>query len=608
MVFSQINRSIDYNKVKTSIDDDLEHQSSIYEMELLGKDVEIVLGKERKLENLSYFIFYIVLHSGKVRPVGVFEIENDKVSSIYDSDGDIEIDKLMGPLLFENIDLTDSLRPETEKKELDNTSADSEEPTADSEEKIQKVTPTFPVSTGLWIQQFLQDNNFGIKDNEGGGDCLFATIRDAFQEKEVEYTVGDLRKKLSNEATQDLFENYRLLYDSFYNAIKESKEKLNTIATENNALKKALPKEENTSKQIAIVEKAKKLKQEFYKVKNELLVSQQMMDEMKFMKNITSLQQFKALINTCRFWGDTWGISTLERVLNTKFILLSSESFETGDTDNVLQCGHLNDTILIEKGTFTPSHYIIMDYTGDHYKLITYGPRSIFTFSELPESIKNLVLDKCLEKLAGPYAIIPEFLAEKMSKTDSKNNDNNDKNVSLIQQLNLDPETVFMFYSRSNSKPLPGKGSGESIKRENRNNYKKLAGFKDWRKKLSNTWVAPIDVDGYQWQTVTHFYEGSKYKKTKPDIYYQFTLDSRSELGKDVDKAKSFNDFEPDMDFFGERGKNVLKEGLHAKFTQHPELRDILVSTHDATLMEYSPRKPPQLAIELMTLRKDITL
>ena len=72
-----------------------------------------------------------------------------------------------------------------------------------------------------------------------------------------------------------------------------------------------------------------------------------MLEEQDFMKGITSLDQFKAKINTCKFWGDTWAISTLERILNTKFILLSEENFLTGDIENVLQCGQLNDKILV---------------------------------------------------------------------------------------------------------------------------------------------------------------------------------------------------------------------------------------------------------------------
>ena len=72
------------------------------------------------------------------------------------------------------------------------------------------------------------------------------------------------------------------------------------------------------------------------------------------MNGVKSLQQFRAVINTCRFWGDTWAITTLERALNTKFILLSEENFEEGDLDNVLQCGQLNDDELESSGTLHP--------------------------------------------------------------------------------------------------------------------------------------------------------------------------------------------------------------------------------------------------------------
>jgi hypothetical protein len=91
------------------------------------------------------------------------------------------------------------------------------------------------------------------------------------------------------------------------------------------------------------------------------------------MKKIHNLTQFKALLQTCAFWGDTWAISTLERVLNIKVILFSEESFKASDIDNVLTCGQLNDTVLEEKGVFTPDYYILAIYQGYHYQLISYN-------------------------------------------------------------------------------------------------------------------------------------------------------------------------------------------------------------------------------------------
>ena len=207
--------------------------------------------------------------------------------------------------------------------------------------------------------------------------------------------------------------------------------------------------------------------------------------------------------------------------------------------------------------------------------------------------------------MSGPYAIIPEFASEKLS---SPLVEVSHDEVVASHSINSDPETVFMFYGRSNNKPLPGKGTGEKIRNDRRDAYKKLASIQEWRRKLSNEWIAPIDIDGHQWQSVEHFYQGSKYKKSRPDIYYQFTLDSRSELGKSVERAKKFKDFEPDMDFFGKRGKEVLHEALEAKFKQNKDLRQMLALTLDATLMEYQPKKPATQAFELMEIRKNLTV
>ena len=63
-----------------------------------------------------------------------------------------------------------------------------------------------------------------------------------------------------------------------------------------------------------------------------------MLEEFKFMKGIDTLEKFKKIIKTCDFWAETWAISTLERLLNIKIIILSSEAYKLGDLLNVLQC------------------------------------------------------------------------------------------------------------------------------------------------------------------------------------------------------------------------------------------------------------------------------
>ena len=47
-----------------------------------------------------------------------------------------------------------------------------------------------------------------MTDNEGGGDCLFAVIRDALKSADKDVSVMELRKKLSSEATEEIYKNY----------------------------------------------------------------------------------------------------------------------------------------------------------------------------------------------------------------------------------------------------------------------------------------------------------------------------------------------------------------------------------------------------------------
>ena len=623
MVKSHLNPDISYEEPIDIHVDDVNHDSDVYELEILGKNVEIVLGREKTKDDISYYNVYLVVKSGSMRPIAIYEVLTSNLSNVLDEDGDLELDKMNGPLLFANIDLSDANSPEPQTGVSDSESTDSTD--ADEGEEDREVgspqegdsdaedvlLPPLPpasrkeeekekqeVGTGLWIQKFMQNKNYNIIDNEGGGDCLFAVIRDAFTQIGKTYTVGDLRKLLSDAVTEDVFMNYYQLYTETSVSIAADKQRLTEIVAENNILREKLPLTRDSREQKIIVQQAKKLKDEFERIKREQRISTNMLEEYKFMKGVKSLQQFRAVINTCRFWGDTWAITTLERSLNTKFILLSEENFEQGDLDNVLQCGQLNDDELEASGTFTPDYYITMDYTGWHYKLITYKEHGIFTYDQLPYAIRDLIVDKCLERLSGPYALIPEFV-------DARLTDKKDINV-VLEVMESDPKTVFTFYGRSNAKPLPGKGSGERITKERQSEFRQLATISDWRKKLSNEWIAPFDIDGHQWQSVEHYYQGNKYKQSNPEIYYQFTLDSRSELGKTIERAKTFKDVEPDMDFAGKRGKEILYRVLEAKFVQHPELKHALLATKDATLQIYRPRTEPTKAVELMRLRKNL--
>ena len=90
------------------------------------------------------------------------------------------------------------------------------------------------------------------------------------------------------------------------------------------------------------------------------------------------------------------------------------------------------------------------------------------------------------------------------------------------------------------------------------------------------------------------------------NVYYKFTLDSRSELGQSSELVKKYNEVQPDIEFSGKLGTKILIKGLVAKFTQHKELHDLLMATKNATLLEYVVKKPAKINTELMTIRKNL--
>ena len=475
----------------------------------------------------------------------------------------------------------------------------------------------------LWIQKVMKNPNYGIIDNEGDGDCLFATIRDAFSQIAQQTSVAKLRKKLAEEATMELFTNYKEMFDMYNseliketaNAKELSKHYVNIKTKFSNVL------DRNEQKQL--VENAKQVKTQHDVLVRSKQVTSQLLNEFKFMKGIDTLEKFKQKIKTCEFWAETWAISTLERILNIKFILLSSEAYHAKDLDNIIQCGQLNDTILENKGEFRPEMYIIVEYTGSHYKLVSYKEKQIFTFAEIPYDIKKLIVDKCMERNAGPFAIIPDFIKFKDAHS-SKSSGVAETKYEELTEAKLrgmyDDSIVFSFYNNSAAKPLPGKGSGEKIPKDAVKEFTALAIIPDWRKKLANTWLQPFTLDNHQWSSVEHYYQASKFKKNNPAFYLSFSLDSGTDLSKDVSMAEGFGgangkykgklvrpkEVVVDPDFFGPRSEKELYDAQYAKFTQNEDLLKLLLATNNAKLVQHKRSREPEIYESLMLVRDKI--
>ena len=84
----------------------------------------------------------------------------------------------------------------------------------------------------------MKNNKYDIIDNEGGGDCLFATIRDAFAQIAQQTTIPKLRSKLSTEATENVFIGYKELYDMALASITSDTAKIKELEIQYDNFKK----------------------------------------------------------------------------------------------------------------------------------------------------------------------------------------------------------------------------------------------------------------------------------------------------------------------------------------------------------------------------------
>lgn len=438
MVKSLLNNSITYAEEKGISPEDLDKDGQLYEYDINSKlTIHLAVGNYRydyaPDKNIIYFPIYLVKDGEKiVSQIGVFEMMSVDLPNVLDAESDVDLNSLNDPLLYSfatpdflsKYAVIKEIKPKKHNlKQVDDDEyviplqQDVEEQLLDIPlgvfEDDEDPEPSFSVDESTtWVQKLMRSTKYGIVDNEGGGECLFACLRDAYAGIGRVMSVAKLREIVSNEATDELFTNYKTLYDSLSAEVNELTLTKDKIKEDSRAMSESGKIEKDRIKKRAIIGEITKVKDYLKEIVEKLAIAKANASEFKFMKGINDLSAFKKKIKTCSFWGDVWAIHTLERILKIKTIILSSENFNKDDLDNVLLCGQLDDNV----SKFEPEYYIILDHTGTHYRLITYSGKTIFKYDELPRSIKHKIVDVCLVKNAGYYNLIPEFKKLKESR------------------------------------------------------------------------------------------------------------------------------------------------------------------------------------------------
>jgi len=605
MVYSNLNSTIFYKESGTIDNEDIGHESTLYEMELFNKQIIICFGKIKHTfiqRNVVYVPIYLVVHHKTKQQIGLLEFNKDETLGLFDDDNEIDLSKILQPILFGFVDeeyidrsgsnslnmvkLQQSVENNTIEDSVENIEINIED--SDDEDdihsvkvnssklsgemkkasqilekgifsidpKIKRLNPlveeTQEIANAIkenyetshknnWIQEYMKNEYYGIHDVESNGDCFFAVIRDAFQQIGYKTSVAKLRAIVAKEVTDEVFQNHRILYNDLKGTINEYNKELKSIKTNiEETLSKRAKKAIDKSELNIILQETDGLKQKHKEIMRNKQAAQSMIDEdLGNLQAIDSLDKFREFIQTSGFWADSWAISILEYNLKVKFILLSERSFLDNDLYNVLLCGEVY-TKIQDEGKFEPKHYIMTAFSGDHYRLITYKNKRLFDFFEIPYHIKALITNKCLESNSGAFGVIPEIKNMKLKM----GLDEEDEIVEDLENSSIyNKDVVFVFHRNSSGSLKPGmaKNVKETIPSDKRSDYISLSKIKDWRRKLDDTWTeAPFDINGKKWISVEHYYQSSKFQLHNPDFANLFSLNSNeSAIAKDVDLAIS---------------------------------------------------------------------
>lgn len=698
MVFSHLNKTIEYQESREIDPEDIDHDAAIYEIEIYGQSYLVALGKPKYTFSTKYDVVYFpiyLIRKNKIRgKIGVYEVERTRIISLMDKEKDVKIERLGDPLFFEvttedYIKKTDAVyvplvevelekeveveveeikekpveevseEPESESEEeeeednvlslqknkkekkgkamerkekeveedkrltkdtiftKDSTSPSQKTWPEESEEESKKYHQEYDKSKSTndnWVQTFFRNKHYGILKNEGGGDCLFATVRDAFQEIGYHTTVQKLRTLISQEVDLKQFEERMKLFREVMYGVENTEQVMEEISKKNQSLKKQTG---GVDKELLkeMVAGAKELKKKYTVEKEKHEVDKELLEEFGFMKNIKTLDDLKMYIKTSSFWADTWAISTLERLLDVKIIILE----DTTDKDAVMQCGQLNDDL----DTFSPKYYLIVNYTmnGNHYELITYQKKRLFTFQEIPYDVKILIVNKCMERAAGPYAIIPAF--RQFQQDLGVEVEQGETQTALpVEEGLCEDDTRFVFHASSDSSKKPGQGIQEKI---SATRLKEFAGLMKkppipWRQQLDDTWdTAAFEVDHLRWSSVSHYLLAFPFKTLEPEIYKEFSLNgTKKEIAEKLDTAKEalenkkgkkgvFYDKKKKIeDPTNDEMENARKEALFAKFSQNADLTTMLLSTGKACLHKFRRGKESEMDVLLMMVRRKL--
>lgn len=518
-----------------------------------------------------------------------------------------------------------------------------------------------PSDDDNWLCKYMRSKRYAVHTVAGRGDCFFESLQRAFAGASPPRvtSIADLRALLAQEATQEVFETARELYAAAAGSAAESRKAGKAKEAEYRALGEQLAALKDKAERVALRERIAQVKLQHERLRREHADSLAMAVEMGHMREVHSLEEFRALVKKPQqFWADAWAVHALERALRIKCIILkrpeAAEAADLDGPDNVVQCSA--DFSSDADDDDKPEHYVLLDYDGHHYNMVAHDEVTLFAFAQLPVDLRMMVVRKCLEWAAsGSFGKIADFRqmqqllgaapvdGGRVAHFELTGNDHQDvvgggggggalEELDTVQALReeeeeggraeggraeagLFDESAGLFrVSASAEDAPPGEWTGE---KKPRDGGPGAAPPRHWRRKLDDSWRAPFTVpadrDGLRWNSVTHYVAARPMRSAFPKVYRALSMDSGTPLSRDPAAAR-----ESVAPGKGRRPPGIYREffesaggaqvahrsaALAAKFAQNADLHTALAATGRAHLVYARAGKKPLSDAVLMSKR-----
>lgn len=404
---SIIDPSIKYKENRGIDPDDREYDSSVYITTLFDDtpkpiDVAIAVGKYKYADEkrkVVYFPIYILSDNRIKAQIGVYETIFNKLPSLMDEDGDIDIDALGKPILYSfateafirrcgsnpgkyMAETIEKPEPQPATKKQKQTQKKKEEEDDDfmqtttntqrlkngrdifqkvaepetivplleesEDDDIQIRAKYKPSETSYWVAKFLRNENYTIQETATNGDCLFDSVRLAFRSVGKETTNAKLRQVVAERYTDSMFQTRKKYHDDIIHEMRELTDKIDAVKTDIDAKKKKqhlIPEvsanhaeyESRTTKLKEHLDKQELLLKEY---KTQLASLRQLQTETVGNVNpqtMRSLENFRRYIMTHDYYADEAAIKILEEFLNIKIIPFDESAYREKSVDAVVR-------------------------------------------------------------------------------------------------------------------------------------------------------------------------------------------------------------------------------------------------------------------------------